>query len=492
MALYLKYRPQKISQLDLTKARESLEEILSLKEIPHAFLFVGPKGTGKTSAARILAKSVNCQKKKAGEPCNKCDLCRSLVSNQLMDLIEIDAASNRGIDDIRDLKAKIKLAPSLAKYKVYIIDEVHMLTNEAFNALLKTLEEPPKHVKFVLCTTEPHKLPGTIVSRCFKVEFHKANRDEVVRSLKRVAKGEKIKIKDEDLKKIAKVAGGSFRDAVKNLEQLVIKGKNVSGKRVTELIERGIGEKDLDKWIVMIYKKKLNEALGWLSEAIRSGSDLKQLSVDLVERLRQVLMIKMKIEEGEDISQVGNLLELRQLTFMAHQAAIETKQAVIDSLPLELMMVDWCEKNDVSNVKVEVKKEEVVAKTTTSKLTKKAGKLNIKSVMNKWSQVLEAMRPKNHSLEALLRATKPTGFDGKYLVLEVFYKFHKERLEAERYRQMVEQVASSVLEAPVSIRYYLGEKVKKVAQDDPNDNISAEVQTDIIKTAEEVFGVEVN
>ena len=498
MALYLKYRPQKIQELDLTKVREGLKEILSGKETPHAFLFVGPKGTGKTSSARILAKSVNCSNPPAsgGEPCNKCDSCKQISDGRLMDLIEIDAASNRGIDDIRDLKSKIKLAPSSSKFKVYIIDEVHMLTNEAFNALLKTLEEPPKHAKFVLCTTEPHKLPGTIVSRCTKIEFHKATTDEVIRSLKRVTQGEKIKIADKDLKLIAGKSGGSFRDAVKVLEQLVVTGKKVSSKRVAELVSRGIGEKNLDEWLLLIYQRKTKEALDWLLKAVDQGVNVQQLAVDLVERFRQLLMIKLKVDKGEDIKEIEEIESLKVLTFRAHQAAIETKRAVVDSLPLELMIVEWGEdKQPKTKVTKEEVKVETVAKKveiSTEKLKKTAGKLSLKSVLDKWGKVLEAMRPKNHSLEALLRATKPTGFEGDHLVLEVFYKFHKERLEAERYRQMVEQVASQVLESPVRIRYYLGERVKKTTMDNPDDNITAEVKDDIIKSAEEIFGVEVN
>ena len=491
MALYLKYRPQKIKDLDLTKAREGLGEILRSKEIPHAFLFVGPKGTGKTSSARILAKSVNCLKVKEGEPCNKCNLCKSLINHQLMDLIEIDAASNRGIDDIRELRSKIKLTPSLAKFKIYIIDEVHMLTNEAFNALLKTLEEPPKHVKFVLCTTEAHKLPGTIVSRCFKVEFHKANAKEIVRSLKRVAKGEKIKISDESLDKISKKSGGSFRDAVKLLEQLVVTSKNVSNKRVREMLDRGMGNKNLDDWLLLLYGKKTKEALDWLQESVNQGIDVKQLSVDLVERLRELLMIKLQVGQGDDLASVDDVNQLKILTFRAHQAAIETKRAVIDSLPLELMIVEWGEESGEAKETVKSKKVEAPVPVV-AKLTQKTGKLSMKSVTAKWDKILEALRPKNHSLEALLKATRPSGFEGKYLILEVFYKFHKERLEAERYRQIVEEVASEILESPINIRFCLSEKASKPVKSDPNDNIAVPVNNDIIKTAEEVFGVEVN
>ena len=234
---YLKYRPQKVSELDLISVRESLEKILKSKKIPHAFLFSGPKGIGKTSAARIFAKSINCLgKRKDFEPCNKCDVCQEITNGSSLDLIEIDAASNRGIDDIRSLREKIKLSPARCRYKVYIVDEAHMLTTEAFNALLKTLEEPPAHAVFILCTTEPEKLPKTIVSRCLQIKFQKAKKEEVINSLKRVVKGEKLEVEKEVLAEISVNAEGSFRDAQKILDQLSLANRKISLKERPELM----------------------------------------------------------------------------------------------------------------------------------------------------------------------------------------------------------------------------------------------------------------
>src|SRR5260221_6410497 len=219
MVYYRKYRPQTISELDSEKVRDTLYAVLSGKEIPHAFLFTGPKGLGKTSTARIVAKVVNClhirsviasgakQSQKEQEiatnssssrndaniePDNTCDQCISITNGTNIDVLEIDGASNRGIDEIRELRDRVNLAPSRAKKKIYIIDEVHMLTNEAFNALLKTIEEPPSHVMFVFCTTEPHKVPATIISRCFHVQFPRATDTDIVRSLERIVTGEKL------------------------------------------------------------------------------------------------------------------------------------------------------------------------------------------------------------------------------------------------------------------------------------------------------------
>ncbi len=194
MVFYRKYRPQNINELDSQDVRERLVSVLS-KDNVHAMLFTGPKGLGKTSTARIVAKVLNCESltekgRKAGklEPCNKCDQCISISNGSNIDVLEIDGASNRGIDEIRDLREKIKLSSARANKKVYIIDEVHMLTTEAFNALLKTLEEPPSHVVFILCTTEPHKVPATIASRCFQISFKKATDEELTRALLRISK----------------------------------------------------------------------------------------------------------------------------------------------------------------------------------------------------------------------------------------------------------------------------------------------------------------
>ena len=237
---YLKYRPQTFADLDSVSSREELINVFSSKNIPHAFLFTGTKGIGKTSAARIVAKAVNCfgknQKSKIKdqnengkiveyEPCNECDACVSITAGNNVDVMEIDAASFTGVDDIRDLREKIKLAPAGLKYKVFIIDEVHRLSGSAFDALLKTLEEPPKHVIFILCTTDPEKLPKTIISRCQRINFKKATKKEIVERLKKNCQAEGLEFEEEALGQIVKLSEGSFRDAVKFLEQVSFSGK---------------------------------------------------------------------------------------------------------------------------------------------------------------------------------------------------------------------------------------------------------------------------
>ena len=242
MTLYLKYRPKNLDELDLPEVSDSLKKIVSSKTIPHAFLFAGPKGTGKTSAARILAKIINCEKLgKNGKPCDKCEQCVSIAKGTNLDVIEMDAASHRGIDDVRTLRDAVKLAPTKAKKKIYIIDEAHMLTTEASNALLKTLEEPPEHVVFILATTNPEKLIDTVRSRTTFVSFRKATPEEVVKSLKRVVNGEKIKINDESLNKIASLSSGAFRDAIKILEQFTAEGQGYLDRYKSSELDNFIG-----------------------------------------------------------------------------------------------------------------------------------------------------------------------------------------------------------------------------------------------------------
>lgn len=266
-------------------------EMVSANKVAHAYLLTGPRGSGKTSTARVLARVVNCEhnQKKLGEPCNECLACQSILSGSAMDVIEIDAASNRGIDDIRELKEKIRLAPAHLPKKVYIIDEVHMLTTEAFNALLKTLEEPPSHSLFILCTTELHKVPETIVSRCSRIQFTKATPEEMQRSFKRVIEGEGATAESEALAYLAKAVDGSFRDGVKILDQVLSNSKKLTLSDLTQAIS-GSATYKIDDLVSALAKKDIKVALAELNEATKNGMDLTYLLVNLMRALRDKLL----------------------------------------------------------------------------------------------------------------------------------------------------------------------------------------------------------
>ncbi len=353
MVLYRKYRPQKLIELDLVSVRERLINILSSNYVPHAFLFCGPKGTGKTSAARIIAKILNCetlsynQRKRPLEsldPCNKCETCLSITAGRNIDVLEIDAASNRGIDEIRELRDKIKLAPVSSAYKVYIIDEVHMLTNEAFNALLKILEEPPLHAFFILATTQPEKLLETITSRCVKIVFHKATDEEIKHALNRVAKGEKIKVSEQALFLLSQFSDGSFRDATKLLEQAISENALEEDKLASLL---GGDNFSAEKFLLLLLEKDSKKVLEEIYQMAQKGADFRFFISQLLNYLHQLLLSSyqvIKLEKKPD--QLNNITvkEINSLIRLFLQVYADIKFASRAELPLEVAAVEWCEK----------------------------------------------------------------------------------------------------------------------------------------------------
>ncbi|MBI2616770.1 DNA polymerase III subunit gamma/tau [Candidatus Gottesmanbacteria bacterium] len=342
MTLFLKYRPQKIDDLDSEDIRNRLKTIFSSSYIPHAFLFAGPKGTGKTSTARIIAKILNCEKKDPN-PCTKCLACKAIAEGRFLDVVEIDAASNRGIDEIRDLREKIKFLPVLGKVKVYIIDEVHMLTTEAFNALLKTLEEPPSHATFILATTEPDKLPETIRSRCSIFTFRKATPEELVHSLNRVVKGEDVTVSKEVVELIARSSDGSFRDGTKLLEQAISEDA-LTIEGVTKLIGRDI--KSARHLLELILAKNTTEGLKEMSRLVEKGTSMRYLIEDILESLHTILLIQHGVLERSDLAKLSQTVstpDVLSLIRLFGRAFVDQKTTSFPYLPVEVAIVEWCE-----------------------------------------------------------------------------------------------------------------------------------------------------
>lgn len=342
---YLTYRPAAIEEIDNSKARPAIESILSSKKIPHAFLFIGQKGTGKTSTARIFAKAVNCLKNKfAGvgnspEPCNECANCKSITASSSADVTELDAASNRGIDEIRALIREASLLPMNSTYRVFIIDEAHMITNDAFNALLKTLEEPPASVIFILATTNSSKIPSTILSRCVTINFGRARRADILGMLKRICKQEKITIDPQLLDLISRHSEDSFRDAAKMLEELVIQKKLTleEGKKFLGILGKG-------NLLEILEKKTLKDALLWIEEFSQAGGDIKHLLEQLLDDLRRLLLAKNNIalEEDEDGIRLNySISEISQLMKLLGEAYNNMRISPIESIPLEIAVVDF-------------------------------------------------------------------------------------------------------------------------------------------------------
>jgi len=513
---YRKYRPQNLSQLDLNSIRQGLTDLVSSGRTPHALLFAGPKGIGKTSAARVLAKALNCQQKKNHEPCNRCEICQSITKGTALDLIEIDAASNRGIDDIRNLKEKISLAPTRCQYKVYIIDEAHMLTKEAFNALLKTLEEPPQHAVFILCTTEPEKLPATIISRCLRFNFQKAAMEEITGSLEKVVKGEKLKVAQGVLEAVARAADGSFRDGQKLLEQLSLAGGKITLAAAEQLLQQ-TATLQPQSLLSLLTQGQTQQALGEVDRVVAAGGDLIYFTQQLLDRLRLALLAKIgvqEIESPQELTEVG-VTAIKQLIGLFSQAYKEIKFSPIPQLPLEMAIVEYVgarvsspsesgsDQNGGGTVEVKSvgTRHEAPAKRALPAMPLHGGGAagaahrngEFARLESKWADILEQVKPLNHSVQALLRACRLLDFDGKDLKLEVFYKFHKERLETEKCRQIVEQVTGQILETPVRLVCVLGQK--EVAQggqvgahhDAPDEVPSASGADDILATAENIF-----
>ncbi len=293
LALYREWRPQDwrgvVGQAPVLK---TLQNAISQDRIAHAYLFCGPRGTGKTSVAKILAKALNCEHREGTEPCNVCSRCQRITAGSSLDVLEIDAASNRGIDEIRDLRDKVRFAPTEGRYKVYIIDEVHMLTTEAFNALLKTLEEPPAHVVFLLATTEPHKLPLTILSRCQRFDFRRLTAPEVAERLRAVAAHLKLSVEEAAINLIARSAEGSLRDALGLMEQ----GTAFGGDKLTAadlLILLGTVSADTKLTLAdYIRRREVGPTLRLLHEIVNSGKDLKEFILDMLDHYRQLLLVQ--------------------------------------------------------------------------------------------------------------------------------------------------------------------------------------------------------
>lgn len=516
-AFYLKYRPQTLNDLfGQEEVKKNLLGAYSENRLSHAYLFVGPRGTGKTSTARILAKMINCEasgkEEKNEVPCNKCQICLSITDGSNLDLIEIDAASNRGIEDIRSLREKIKLSPTLAKKKIYIIDEVHMLTTEAFNALLKTLEEPPSHAIFILATTEAGKLPQTILSRVQRLNFKLASFSELWEALGKIVKDEKIDIEQEALKLLVKKADGSFRDGVKLLDQVSSAGGKITQVSLQASLKFSNSEMII-KLLETLSKKDTTSGLTLILNQLEKGVDCKEVILSLMDSFRNLVFIKyglgetivksqMLEEKYQELEKLAQGFDIKDLTRNLDilQASMEKlKFASILSLPLELAIVEMCSERisavgqlatDSTNIMElqTITMENPIPEVVSSSIPLGSEGLDdIARIKEKWTFVLETIRQSNFSLEALLRSINITSCTKTTLIMEVPYSFHQRILETPKNRDLLESILSEILGRGIRISTILGSRPQR-REDIANIEVAAD--DEIIKAAAEIFNSE--
>lgn len=474
--LYRKYRSQRFSDLVGQDAIvKTLLNALKQDRVAHAYLFSGPRGTGKTTTARLLAKAVNCEKPlKSGEPCNRCANCQSVVSGTSVDVIEIDAASHTGVDDVRDLIEKVEFSPVQLKRKVYIIDEVHMLSKSAFNALLKTLEEPPEHVLFILATTELHKIPVTILSRCQRFDFHLGTKENVISALEHIVDAEGIRIDAAALGLVASVGSGSYRDAISTLERILGNQEVVGDKKITESeVQSVLGIPDsaaVKEFLQALVENNASLALEILDSVVLKGSDIRHFSFQILDYLRSLLVNSIKSKRNSLECSLSRLFGMIKVFSSADR---QISGSSIPQLPLEMAVFELTREHCEDVVPPKKSKEISVAKNSrTNMKPEKVGSINkpnlgedvdisLEIIKSGWATIIEKVKPYNGHLFAFLAGARIDEVNNGTLKITVSYDFHKERIEDKKSKEIISTVCSEVFGAPLEVACSIGKVTRK-------------------------------
>ena len=548
--LYRKYRPKNFAEvIGQTHIIRTLTNAVKNDRVGHAYLFTGPRGTGKTSIARILAKTINCENSKEAISCEKCPACEIITAGKSLDIIEIDAASNTGVDNIRELRETVALASGSLKYKVYIIDEVHMLSTGAFNALLKTLEEPPSHVVFILATTEIHKVPETIISRCQRFDFARLPMADIITKLKLIAEAENVKIEPDALELIAIAAEGGMRDAESLLEQIIsLEDKNITVKNTEEILGT-TDRKTAAALARMIVENDSTAAIAKINELLESGYDLQVFNKSLINYLRQLMLVKispelkkyftyeMPEEQMKDMAALAEKTDLgKTITTINLLLEAQNKIAsfILPQLPLEIAIIKATQKfpamhserrtvdseqkpqtnnsayqetetdlkpiprNSVSpeknipnqTIKIDSKEykedNDATIEPDNNPPEDNNPEIDLYAVKSNWSRLLTDIRPHNHSISALLSNCQPVSAQGGKITLATPYEFYAERLRDPKNKLTVEEVLGKIL----GCRLILSVAVDKTIQ--PQKSAAEEEkpgeQNSLLDSALEIMG----
>lgn len=493
-AIYRDYRPQKFNDiLGQNHLKITLQNELAEASLSHAYLFCGPRAVGKTSMARVLAQAVNCQKRKEGEsePCGECPACLSIKKGNALDVMEIDAASNTGVDNVRDnIIASARLAPSNLKMKVFIIDEVHMLSLSAFNALLKIVEEPPSHILFILCTTEIHKVPLTIISRCQRFDFKRISPVEIVKKLKLIATTEKVEVDKEVLENIAKHSGGHLRDAESLFGQVLALGEKKIDLETAALVLPRHHQNEALEVIAALAKQDAGKAISIINDLSDYGVNFKIFLEELLLLLRKIMLQslqpglaeKLGLDLGEQLelklSKLSQDLNLAVTLKILKRFLLLLKESnfMFDQLPFEIAIAELCLRPVSDNKpalsssaplisRAEIKQtpstnNEPIKTETDAEIKTVAPDLSAEEVSSRWPEVLLKIKKHNHSLSFVLQNCLPAALKNGVMVLHFKYKFHRDRIISANIKSLTEDTLAEVFLGRVQIEAILDEKLE--------------------------------